>query len=128
MPTDGSSCRLLNGDFGTSPSCWQHSSGKLVEPAYMSPTWRNSNGQTAYFPMSAISIFAAGYDLCLANRRCLRREGVRDPLPSRCEGGQNLARHPGLMSATAARTETTGGAGRLAGRLYRWKARSPLGK
>src|SRR5271166_6225338 len=30
------------------------------------PIWPNSNGQTAYFPMSAIFIFAAAYDLSAA--------------------------------------------------------------
>src|ERR1700738_2547136 len=30
VPTDGSSCRLLNGDLGTSPSCWQQWGGEMV--------------------------------------------------------------------------------------------------
>src|ERR1700730_8733860 len=47
VPTDGSSCGLLNGDFGTSPSCWQYSGGKWS--AHVSPTWPNSNGQALYF-------------------------------------------------------------------------------
>src|ERR1700738_1215833 len=68
VPTDGSSCRLLNGDLGTSPSCWQQWGGGNGPAClcWLCPVWPNSNGQTAYFPMFALFIFAAAYDLSAA--------------------------------------------------------------
>jgi hypothetical protein len=50
VPTDGSSYRLLNDDFGTSPMMvaprWKGSPAYL---RYRRPIWANSNGQTACF-------------------------------------------------------------------------------
>jgi hypothetical protein len=64
VPTDGSSYRLLNEDFGTYVADDGSPQGERVSSLFTlsTPYLANSNGPTACFPMSTIFIFAAEYD------------------------------------------------------------------
>jgi hypothetical protein len=56
LPTDGSNCRLLNGDFGTSPFCWQPS-GEIGPACSLVSSWPRHDNLFARIAMGKPHIF-----------------------------------------------------------------------
>jgi hypothetical protein len=56
LPTDGSNCRLLNGDFGTSPFCWQPS-GEIGPACSLVSSWPRHDTLFARIAMGKPHIF-----------------------------------------------------------------------